>query len=295
LGRILSHQFFKYSFQIFSSARQPDHIDWLFHRVRTYQHKDSLALQQTTIYTHYMSQFDFQQSQQKKDFITLLQLLRFVCSLDFKEKTLTSKYRQFKFPLRDFLNYTHAGRSIHHYQMIQVKEFFNTLRKNIIIEAFTDQSYRMLVTIPEAKVYKSQKRNKSWLAEVWIAESLFEYLCPFLYFDYFKEDLKKHEFVVLFEIIKVFSSNITRKEFNIKQFLESYGSNLNGRQKKQIKDSFIRYLKEFQQEGKIQQQVVFPLLNTQSNPKSTCHINQLTSQRLSEPFVVFEIVNVKFK
>ena len=107
LERILSHQFFKYSFEIFSSARQPDHIDWLFHRVRPYQHRDSLALQQTTIYTHYMSQFDFQQSQQKKDFITLLQLLMFVRSLDFKEKTLTSKYRQFKFPLRDFLNYTH--------------------------------------------------------------------------------------------------------------------------------------------------------------------------------------------
>ena len=54
--------------------------------------------------------------------------------------------------------------------------------------------------------------------------------------DYFKEDLKKHEFAVLFEIIKVFSSNTTRKEFNIKQFLESHYSNLNGRQKKQIKD-----------------------------------------------------------
>jgi len=118
--------------------------------------------------------------------------------------------------------------------MIQVKEFFNTLRKNIIIESFTDQSYRMLVTIPEAKVYKSQKRNNSWLAEIWIAEALFEHLCPFLYCDSFKQNLKNHHFVVLFEIIKVFSSNTTRKEFNIKQFLESHGSNFNGRQKKQI-------------------------------------------------------------
>ena len=91
------------------------------------------------------------------------------------------------------------------------------------------------------------------------------------------------------------SSNSTRKEFNIKQFLESYGPNLNGRQKKQIKDSFIQYLKEFQQEGKLQQQAFFPLLNSQTNPKSTCSISHLTSQRLSQPFVVFEIVNVKFK
>ena len=148
-----------------------------------------------------MSQFNFQQFQQKKDFITLLQLLMFLRLLDFKEKTLTSKYRQFKFPLRDFLNYTHAGRSIYHYQMIQVKEFFNTLRKNIIIESFTDQSYRMLVTIPD----KSQKLNNSWLAEIWI----FEHLCPFLYRDSFKQNLKNHDFAVLFEIIKVFSSNTT--------------------------------------------------------------------------------------
>ena len=219
----------------------------------------------------------------------------FLRSLDFKEKTLTSRYRQFKFPLRDFLNYTHAGRSIHHYQMIQVKEFFNTLKKNIIIESFTDQSYRMLVTIPEAKVYKSQKRNNSWLAEIWIAEALFEHLCPFLYRDSFKQNLKNHDFAVLFEIIKVFCSETTRKEFNIQQFLELQGPNLNGTKKKQIKDYFIRFFKEFQQEGKLQQQAFFPLLNTHSNPKSTCKINQLTSEHLSQPLVVFKIVNVKFK
>lgn len=65
-------------------------------------------------------------------------------------------------------------------------------------------------------------------------------------------------------------------------------------QKKQIKEYFIRFLKKFQQEGKLQQQVFFPLLNTQSNPKSTCYINPLTSQHLSQLFVVFEIVNVNF-
>lgn len=292
--RILSYQFFKYSFEIFSSARQPDHIDWLFHRVRPYQHRDSLAFQQPIIYTHYLNQFDFQQFQKKTDFITLLQLLTFVRSLDLKQKTLTSKYRQFKFPLRDFLNYTNDGKSTHHYQVIQLKEFLNALRKNIIIESFTDEYYRMLVTIPDIKVYKSKKHRNSWVVEIWIAEDLFEYLCPFLYRDSFKENLNKHQFAVLFEIIKVFCSETTRKEFNIQQFLESQAPNLNGTKKKQIKDYFIRFLKEFQQEGKIQQQVFFPLLNTQSNPKSTCKINQLTSQHLSEPLVVFEIVNVNF-
>lgn len=295
--RILSYQFFKYSFEIFSSTLQPDHIDWLFHRLRPYQHRDSLdslAFQQPIIYTHYVNQFDFQEFQKKTDFITLLQLLTFVRSLDFKEKTLTSNYRQFKFPLRDFLNYTNDGRSTNHYQLSQSKEFINALRKNTIIESFTDDSYRMLVTIPEVKLYKSNKHRNSWLVEIWIAEELFDYLCPFLYRDSFQEKLNKHQVAILFEILKVFCSETTRKEFNIQQFFESQAPNLNGTKQKQIKDYFIRLLNEFQQEGKIQPQVFFPLLNSQSNPKSTCKINQLTAQDLSQPLVVFEIVNLNF-
>ena len=62
-----------------------------------------------------------------------------------------------------------------------------------------------------------------------------------------------------------------------------------------MKDYFIRYLKKFQQEGKIEPEALFPLLNTQFNPRSTCDINQLTSELLSEPFVVFEIIDIKFK
>jgi hypothetical protein len=295
LEKILSHQFFKYSFEIFRSTWKPDHIDWLFHRLRPYQHRDSLAFQQSNIYTHYFSQSYFKQYQQKKDFVTLLQLLTFVRSLDYKEKSLTSKYRQFEFPLRDFLKFKYAGKSVYHYQIIEVKEFFNALRKNIVIDSFTEQSYRMLVTIPEAKVYKSKKLKNSWLVEVWMAEALFEHLCPFLYPDFFKQDLKKHEFAVLFEILKTFSSNRIRKEFDIKNFLESNDFKLSGRNKKQVKDYFIRYLKKFQQEGKIEPEALFPLLNTQFNPRSTCDINQLTSERLSEPFVVFEIIDIKFK
>lgn len=61
LERVLSHQFFKYSFEIFSITHQPDHLDWLFYRLRPYQFKDNLALQKKTFYTHYINQFHFQQ------------------------------------------------------------------------------------------------------------------------------------------------------------------------------------------------------------------------------------------
>ena len=134
----------------------------------------------------------------------------------------------------------------------------------------------MLVTIPEVDVYKSKEAKNSWFVTVWIAEALFDYLCPFLYQDVFREDLNNHEFAVWFEIIKVFSSNTTRKEFNISQFLEDYHYNINGKRKKQIKDSFIHYLRVFHKQRKIQSQVLFPLLNLYSNPNSTCYVNQLT-------------------
>ena len=162
------------------------------------------------------------------------------------------------------------------------------------LPGFTDKFSRMLVTIPEAFVYKSEQNI--WLAEVWIAEELFEYLHPFLFPDFFKEKLTIDQFQVLFEIVKIFSSNSTRKEFNIQQFLDSYSSNRNGTRKKKIKESFIQYLKVLQEQGKLHHEVLFPSVNPHYKEKSTCIINQLTSERLafSETFVVFEIIDVTF-
>jgi len=73
----------------------------------------------------------------------------FVRNLDYQEITLTLKFRRFQFPVRDFLDYIHPSRSTHHYQIKKLIEFFDTLTKNIIIQSFTDEHYKMLVTIPE--------------------------------------------------------------------------------------------------------------------------------------------------
>jgi hypothetical protein len=50
--------------------------------------------------------------------------------------------------------------------------------------------------------------------------------------DFFNKKLTTDEFQVLFEIVQIFSSSSTRKEFNIQQFLDSYSSNINGTRKK---------------------------------------------------------------
>ena len=285
-----SYQFFKYSFEIFSCSQHPDHIDWLIHRIRPYQHQDKLYSQESIINSHYINQSAFPQFQQKVDLITLLQLFGYVRTLDYQTKTLRSNFRQFKFPLRDFLNYSRQTSS--HYQLKKLKEFFNILRQNLVIECFTDKSYRMLVSIPEVFVYKSERNI--WLVEVWIAEELFHYLHPFLFYDFFNKKLPMDEFQVLFEIIKTFSSNSTRKEFNIQQIFDSYSSNINGNRQKTIKQYFIQYLQILQEQGKIQDTVFFPSFNPENKEKSTCRIDKLTPKRFSEPFFVVEVIDVIF-
>jgi hypothetical protein len=131
------------------------------------------------------------------------------------------------------VNIIFNSKTSNHYRLIKLKEFFNVLRKNLVIECFTDKSYQMLVTIPEVFVYKSEQNI--WLAEVWIAEELFDYLHPFIFPDFFKEKLTIDKFQVLFEIVKIFSSSNTRKEFNIQEFLHFYPSTLNSKRKKKLK------------------------------------------------------------
>ena len=84
-------------------------------RIRPYQYKNKLLPETSVINSHYIKQFAFQQFQQKLDLITLLQLLVYVRTLDYQTKTLTSSFRQFRFPLRDFLNYT--SKTSNHYQL----------------------------------------------------------------------------------------------------------------------------------------------------------------------------------
>ena len=253
-------------------------------RIRPYQYKNKLFSETSVINSHYISQFAFQQFQQKLDLITLLQLLVYVGTLDYQTKTLTSSFRQFSFPLRDFLNYT--SKTSNQYQIIKLKEFFKILSQNLVIECFTDKSYRMLVTIPESCVYKS--KQNIWLVDLWIAEELFDYLHPFLFSDFFNKKLPMDEFQVVFEIVKIFSSSNTRKEFNIQEFLHSYPSTLNSKRKKTIKEYFIRYIKVLHEQQKLQNQALLLPSN------QTCNINQLNSTHLSQTLIIFERIDVIF-
>jgi hypothetical protein len=225
---------------------------------------------------------DFQLIEEKQHLISLLRLLAYVKKLKYTTKSLMSQYRRYRFPLRDFLNYNNLNTN--HYQIKKLKTFFDLIKKNFVIESFSDKYYRMLVTIPEVSVYKSEQNIL--MVEIWIAEELFNYLHPFLFSDIFQQKLTKHQFQVLFEIIKTYSSTDIRKEFNIQRFIEKYPVSLNNKKKKEIKGLFVYYLKTLHQEGKLQDRV----LDLSSN--KILHINDLNTSHLQ--IAVFESIKIKF-
>ena len=123
--------------------------------------------------------------------VTLLQLLVFVRGLTYTSGKLDAKYRKYTFPLREFLNYT--KKATNQYQLNKLKDFFDLVKENFIIESFSDRHYRMLVTIPEVKVTKSEQNI--WNVDIWIAEELFDYLHPFIFPDLFKAKLDRKSVV----------------------------------------------------------------------------------------------------
>ena len=166
----LSYEFIKYSFQLFSLSVHTSHTDWLMNRIRPLQSKSTLHIQDSIIHSHYLNQMDFKLMKEKQHLITLLKLLVFVRGLNYTPGQLTSNFRKYNFPLRKFLKY--INKSTNQYQLNKTREFFDLVKKNFIIESFSDNHYRMLVTVPEVHVTKSQRNT--WDVEIWIAEELFD-------------------------------------------------------------------------------------------------------------------------
>ena len=277
----IAYQFFKYSFELFSSLNQPSHMDWLATRIRPYQYRNPFSLE-LAIHSDYLNQMDYKLLKEKQHLITLLRLLAYVKKLKYTTKSLTSQFRRYIFPLRDFLNYNNL--TPNYYQVKKLKTFFDLVKNNFVIESFSDKYYRMLVTVPEVSVHKSEQNIL--MVEIWIAEDLFDYLHPFLFSDVFQQKLTKHQFQVLFEIIKTYSSIHLRKEFNITQFLNNYQSVLSNQHKRQIQEYFIHYLKILHREGKLQDKV----LDLSSN--KVFQITDLNSSH--SQIAVFESIKVKF-
>jgi hypothetical protein len=158
-------------------------------RLRAYQHRNLLTSQIEVIPSHYIKQFTFKEFQDKLDLITFLQFLVYARGFKYKTDSLGSThYRLVQFRVQDFLHYT--KRSNNYYQLDKLIKFFDQLQQNSLIQVFSDDSYRGIVTIPEVNLFKTS--DQSWLAEIWMAEELFTYLHPFLFNDFFQDKLTKN-------------------------------------------------------------------------------------------------------
>nr|YP_010283120.1 hypothetical protein MKU15_pgp071 [Nitzschia traheaformis]ULD15884.1 hypothetical protein [Nitzschia traheaformis] len=226
---------------------------------------------------------------QKQELIRLFQLLAYLKTLDgYKIANLKSKFRRYRFRVREFLDFASPRTKVNQYQLVKIIDFLNSLERNLVLKLLSDKDYRILVTIPEAYVIKVQNQ---WMAEVWVADKVFNYFEPFLFSDYFKKNkMSADEFSVLFQIIQNFSVTNLRKDFDISEFDTS---KLNVTRKKKIKELFLRYLRNLQEQGKIHEQVLF-LLQSESNTNLLIEISDLNPERLVELFAIFDVLQLNF-
>ena len=184
LEQRISYEFLKQTQHLFSYSQETEKVEWLAQRLRPFQTRNNLADSGTTINIHYMQQCSMEKLQ-KQDLIRLFQLLAYLKLLDgYKTANLRSKFRQYKFSIREFLYFTNPTTEVNQYKLDKTIDFFNSLEHNLVFKFLADKDYRMLVTIPEAYANKVQNR---WIAEVWVADEVFNYFEPFLFMDHFKQ------------------------------------------------------------------------------------------------------------
>ena len=125
----------------------------------------------------------FQSFTERNFSFNFLQFLVYAQNLYFTRDHLGfTCYRRVVFRVQGFLKYQKPTvKSTNYYQLNKYIRFFDQLQRNSLIQYFTDNYYRGLVTVPEVKLYKNNE--KAWVVEIWLAEELFNYLHPFIFED----------------------------------------------------------------------------------------------------------------
>ena len=291
----LSYHFSTYFYQLLPLAAC--YMDWLVIKLRQIRKK---SIQRPFLYTEYMSPSQVQSFFDKKQLITFLQFLVFSKKLDFKIDYLgDTRYRQVSFQVRDFLKYQNQSTdSPNYYKLRKLLKFFQGLQKKYRLtsfpdkKSFADETFSSLVTIPKVTIQKP-KQEKCWRAEIWIVEELFYYKYPFFIPDFFQEKLTRDQFSVSFEVLKVFSSVEVGKHFQIKAFFQNYLTGLSNQQKTKMKNYFIKLVKVLKEHGLIESYCQIISNGSKYFVTSISKIEELTSQKISEGFVIYETIDIE--
>ena len=152
----------------------------------------------------------------------------------------------------------------------------------LFIKFFTDDYFKSLVTIPKLELYKC-KKSKCWVTRILLSEELFHYQYPFKYPDLFETEsstLTKDQYLVRFEVIRLFSTKSATKHFYLREFFQQHKvSNQRIRDMKQI---FIQLIQEFYQFRLIQSKVKLMSHNYYVD------IQDLTTYNISDGFILYE-------
>lgn len=115
---------------------------------------------------------------------------------------------------------------------------------------------------------------------------LFYYNYTFLLPDFFRKKNTKDEFQVQSEILKVFYSVSIKKEFFVKEFLDSYFSILSNQRKTKIKKLFVQLVASLKEPDLIES--YYKII---SNGKYY-GTDQLNVENISEEFIIHEKFNL---
>ena len=103
----LSYQYFKYSFELFSPSNQTSHLDWLMNRIRPFQYKNTLILDDSMIHSALPQSACFQSIERKTTSDYSFTIISFCSRIKVQHQTINIQISTiFAFHLESFLNIT---------------------------------------------------------------------------------------------------------------------------------------------------------------------------------------------
>lgn len=166
--------------------------------------------------------------------------------------------------------------------MQKTRDFLRGLQQNLFSTCFTEHYFKSLVTIPKLELYKC-KKSKCWVTRVLLLEELFDYQYPFIYPDLFETEtikFNKDQYLVRFEIIRLFSSKTATKNFYLREFFQQHP--VSNKRIFDIKRIFIQLIQELYKFGLIQPKVKLMSHNYYVD------IEDLTTFSISDGFILYE-------
>lgn len=274
----LTEKFIKYSSKIISLKSKSS--SWLADKLRYFRKMPSSSF---ILKTDYIERQQIRTVQDERNILQFIKFLAYIREIEYERECLgDTSYRCVIFKVSDFLKFQDETYS--YYKLKKLKEFFDNLQTNFIIQKFSDSYFQSLVSVPKVEFFKEKR---SVMTKIWVVDDLFYYKYPFSFPHFKTKNIGKHEFTVLSYIVTTFTSTISiGKNYDVNQFIESC-STLSNKDIRLIKEYFIKYIKQFVDYSLIENNILL------MENKRFCTVEELTIQNILEGFTLYELLEFK--